>query len=161
MVAIDMHRGHLDPLGGQRARGPRGLGPGGGQHRPVAWIWRGPGMPVIHVVLTYRKYPSPAVERMASAFKRALDTVKMQMLNVASTIREHNVEGSPADADPSRPGPGRRRPDHQQQEAPQRLLRHRPGDPAARAEGGHGAHLWRQHQHLRPVLGLRGQPTGT
>lgn len=95
VVAVDMHRGHLDPLVASEPVDPDASARVVANTARLMALARSKGMPVIHVILTYRKYPSPAVERMASAFKRALDTVKMQMLHVGSTIREHNVEGSP------------------------------------------------------------------
>jgi nicotinamidase-related amidase len=94
VVLVDMHRGHLDPEVASEPVDAEASARVVANTARLLDLARGLKMPVIHVVLTYRKYPSPAVERMASAFKRALDRVKMQMLNVPSSIREHNVEGS-------------------------------------------------------------------
>ena len=94
VVLVDMHRGHLDPEVASEPVDAEASARVVANTARLLDLARGLKMPVIHVVLTYRKYPSPAVERMASAFKRALDKVKMQMLNVPSSIREHHVEGS-------------------------------------------------------------------
>ena len=94
VIAVDMHRGHLDPAVATEPVDPDESRLVVENTRRLMEMARSLGMPVIHVVLRYRQHPSPAVERMASPFKRALDEVKQQMLGVGSTIREHNVEGS-------------------------------------------------------------------
>jgi nicotinamidase-related amidase len=95
VVAVDMHRGHLDPEVASEPVDPEAANSVVEHTRRLMDLARSLGMPVIHVVLRYRKYPSPAIERMASSFKVALDVVKQRMLGIGSTIREHNVEGSP------------------------------------------------------------------
>ena len=92
-VTVDMHRGHLDPAvatepvpAEQAARVVERCS------RFLAAL-RAREIPIIHVVLKYRSYPEPALERAASPFKRAVDLVKQELLGLPSTLREHNVEG--------------------------------------------------------------------
>lgn len=94
VVAVDMHRGHLDPAVATEPVNSDAANAVVKHTRRLMDLARSLDIPVIHVVLRYRKYPAPALERQASPFKRALDVVKQRMLKVGSTIREHNVEGS-------------------------------------------------------------------
>jgi biuret amidohydrolase len=95
VVTIDMHRGHLDP----------GVATEGVPAEAAAAVVRSTAallamarereIPVIHVILTYRKNPHPAMERAAHPFKVAIDQARQELVQGArSTLRDHNVEGS-------------------------------------------------------------------
>ena len=60
---------------------------------------RGRGIPVIHVILVYRKIPGLGSEGMVSPFWQALHAAQGENDRLTpgrkSTVREHNIEGSP------------------------------------------------------------------
>jgi len=94
IVAVDMHRGHLDPEVATEPVPAEACRRVVASTRVLLELARERRMPVIHVVLRYRRHPEPAVERLASPFKRAVDLAKQRLLGERSTLRDHNVEGS-------------------------------------------------------------------
>jgi nicotinamidase-related amidase len=60
---------------------------------------RAQGIPVIHVVLVYRRIPGLGSEGMVSPFWKAMHSAMTENDRLtpgrASTVREHNIEGSP------------------------------------------------------------------
>jgi nicotinamidase-related amidase len=99
IVTIDMHRGHLDmdvatmpakPEDAQRviANAKRALD-----------YARSIKVPVIHVVLVYRRLPGLGSEGMTNPFWKALHAAQAETDRLTpgrkSTVREHNIEGSP------------------------------------------------------------------
>lgn len=98
IVTVDMHRGHLDleiatmPTTAETAR------------RVIAAasdalaFARAHGIPVIHVVLTYRKLPGLGSEGMSAPFWAAISKITNEKnrltLDRASTVDEHNLVGS-------------------------------------------------------------------
>ncbi len=99
MLAIDMHRGHLDmdvatmPASPEDAR--RVIANG----KAALDFARAQGIPVIHAIQIYRHIPGLGSEGMASPFWRAMHAVMSEQDRLVpgrrSTVREHNIEGSP------------------------------------------------------------------
>jgi nicotinamidase-related amidase len=98
IVAIDMHRGHLDPAVATMAAGAEDA------RRVVAaakellaWA-RSHGLPVIHVKLVYRRIPGVGSEGMTQPFWRAIhELTERNRLTPGrpSTVDGHNIMGSP------------------------------------------------------------------
>ena len=109
MLAVDVHRGHLDPeigtmpvLPSDAARCRAALA------RLLAGA-RTARVPVIYVLLTYRRTTPPGLESMGNPFWRAVEAVKQSLTpGRRSTIVHHNQEGSPQTEVPSElaPEPG-------------------------------------------------------
>lgn len=99
IVAIDMHRGHLDMEVATMPTKPEDARRVIANARAALDFARGQGMPVIHVILVYRRLPGLGSEGMVSPFWRALHAALEEVDRLVpgrrSTVREHNVEGSP------------------------------------------------------------------
>ena len=99
IITVDMHRGHLDP---EIATMPTTTET---SQRVIAAakdaldFARGKHIPVIHLVLTYRKLPGLGSEGMAAPFWAAISKITDEKnrltLDRASTVNEHNIVGSP------------------------------------------------------------------
>jgi nicotinamidase-related amidase len=99
VIAIDMHRGHLDmdvatmPAKPEDAKRVVACG------KEVLDVARKAKIPVIHVVLVYRRLPGIGSEGMRSHFWKALHAAQAETDRLTpgrkSTVREHNIEGSP------------------------------------------------------------------
>lgn len=99
IITIDMHRGHLDmdvatmPASPEDAR--RVIANG----RAALDFARAQGIPVIHVVLVYRRIAGLGSEGMVSPFWMAMHAAMTDEDRLTpgrrSTVREHNIEGSP------------------------------------------------------------------
>ena len=99
VVAIDMHRGHLDmevatmPAKADDAK--RVIG----RAKEVLDFCRTMQIPVIHVVLVYRRLKGIGSEGMTSPFWKAMHAALGETDRLTpgrkSTVREHNIEGSP------------------------------------------------------------------
>lgn len=95
VLAVDVHRGHLDPgvatmpVSADDARGVRAA---------VARLLdgaRAAGVPVIYVLLTYRRTTPPGLESMSNPFWKAVEAARESMTpGRRSTIIHHNQEGS-------------------------------------------------------------------
>jgi biuret amidohydrolase len=98
VIAIDMHRGHLDmdvatmpakPEDAKRliARGKEALD-----------FARSLKIPVFHVVLVHKRIPGVGTDAMVSPFWQAMHAAQSETDRLVpgrkSTVREHNVEGS-------------------------------------------------------------------
>lgn len=98
VLTVDMHRGHLDmdvatmPATAEDAE--RVIA----NARAVLDVARVRGVPVIHVVLVYRRLPGIGSEGMVSPFWRAMHAAQGAEDRLTpgrkSTVREHNIEGS-------------------------------------------------------------------
>jgi len=95
VLAVDVHRGHLDPdvatmpVSADDARRVRGA---------VARLLdgaRAATVPVVYVLLTYRRTTPPGLESMGNPFWKAVETAHESMTpGRRSTIVRHNQEGS-------------------------------------------------------------------
>lgn len=98
IVTVDMHRGHLDmdvaTMPAKSEDASRIIA----ASAEVLALARSHAMPVIHVVLVHRKIPGFGSEAMAQPFWRAVATVRDADNRLtpgrASTVTEHNIEGS-------------------------------------------------------------------
>jgi nicotinamidase-related amidase len=99
MVTVDMHRGHLDPEVATMPTSPEDAERVVTAARDVICFARNHRMPVIHVVLTYRKIPGLGSEGMSSPFWAAISRIADETNRLTpgrrSTVDEHNVVGSP------------------------------------------------------------------
>jgi len=99
IVTIDMHRGHLDMDVATMPAKPEDAKRVIANARAVLDSSREMKLPVIHVVLVYRKIPGLGSEGMVSPFWKAMHAAQGETDRLTpgrkSTVREHNVEGSP------------------------------------------------------------------
>jgi nicotinamidase-related amidase len=99
IVTIDMHRGHLDMEVATMPALPEDAKRVIAHAREALDFARKSRMPVIHVVLVYRRLPGIGSEGMRSHFWKALHAAQADNDRLTpgrrSTVREHNIEGSP------------------------------------------------------------------
>jgi len=99
VVTIDMHRGHLDMEVATMPARPEDAKRVIAKAREVLDFVRKIQMPVVHVVLVYRRLPGLGSEGMANPFWKALHAAQAETDRLTpgrrSTVREHNIEGSP------------------------------------------------------------------
>lgn len=99
IVAIDMHRGHLDMQVATMPTRPEDAKRVIGNARAALDFARTQGVAVVHVVLVYRKLKWIGSEGMTSPFWQAMHAAQGETDRLTpgrrSTVREHNVEGSP------------------------------------------------------------------
>jgi biuret amidohydrolase len=99
VVTIDMHRGHLDMEVATMPAKPEDAKRVVSNARAALEFARAHGMPVIHVILVYRRIPGLGSEGMVSPFWKAMHAALGEEDRLTpgrrSTVREHNIEGSP------------------------------------------------------------------
>jgi nicotinamidase-related amidase len=99
IVTIDMHRGHLDMDVATMPTKPEDAQRVIRNAKQVLEFARQAKVPVIHVVLVYRRIPGIGSEGMVSHFWKAMHAAQGETDRLTpgrkSTVREHNVEGSP------------------------------------------------------------------
>jgi nicotinamidase-related amidase len=99
IVTIDMHRGHLDMDVATMPTKPEDARRVIASAREALDFARKARIPVIHVVLVYRRLPGLGSEGMRSYFWKALHAAQAETDRLTpgrkSTVREHNIEGSP------------------------------------------------------------------
>ena len=99
IVTIDMHRGHLDMEVATMPTKPEDAKRVIANAKAALDFSRAQGLPVIHVVLVYRKIKNLGSEGMVSHFWKAMHAAQGETDRLTpgrkSTVREHNVEGSP------------------------------------------------------------------
>lgn len=99
MVTIDMHRGHLDMDVATMPTRPEDAKRVIANARAALEFARGQDIPVIHVILVYRRIPGLGSEGMVSPFWKAMHAAMGEEDRLTpgrrSTVREHNIEGSP------------------------------------------------------------------
>lgn len=99
IVAVDMHRGHLDMEVATMPAQPEDARRVIANARAALDFAREAGVPVIHVILVYRRIPGLGSEGMVSPFWHALHAAMSEKDRLTpgrnSTVREHNIEGTP------------------------------------------------------------------
>jgi biuret amidohydrolase len=99
LVTIDMHRGHLDMDVATMPATPEDAKRVIANAKQVLDYARKIGVPVIHVILVYRKLKNIGSEGMTNPFWKALHAAQTETDRLTpgrkSTVREHNIEGSP------------------------------------------------------------------
>lgn len=99
IIAVDMHRGHLDTSIATMPTKPEDAKRVIGNARQALDFARAQGIPVIHVILVYRKIPGLGSEGMRNPFWRALHELVTEEDRLTpgrrSTVNGHNLEGSP------------------------------------------------------------------
>jgi nicotinamidase-related amidase len=99
IVTIDMHRGHLDMEVATMPTMPEDAQRVIANTQQILDFSRKLKIPVIHVVLVYRRLPGIGSEGMVSHFWKAMHAAQGETDRLTpgrkSTVREHNVEGSP------------------------------------------------------------------
>jgi nicotinamidase-related amidase len=98
VITIDMHRGHLDMAVATMPVKPEDAKRVIANARQALDFARAHKMPVIHVVLVYRRIAGIGSEGMVSPFWRAMHAALGEEDRLTpgrkSTVREHNIEGS-------------------------------------------------------------------
>ncbi len=95
ILAVDVHRGHLDPEIGTMPVAPADAARVRATARLLAAA-RAVQVPIVYVLLTYRRTTPPGLESMSNPFWRAVEAVNQSLTpGRPSTIRHHNQEGSP------------------------------------------------------------------
>lgn len=99
IIAIDMHRGHLDMGVATMPTKPEDAKRVIGIAKRALDFARLQGVPVIHVILVYRKIPGLGSEGMTQPFWRAPHELVSEEDRLTpgrrSTVNGHNLEGSP------------------------------------------------------------------
>jgi nicotinamidase-related amidase len=99
IITIDMHRGHLDMDVATMPAKPEDAKRVIANAAAALDFARKLSIPVIHVVLVYRKIKGLGSEGMVSPFWKALHAAQNENDRLTpgrkSTVREHNLEGSP------------------------------------------------------------------
>lgn len=99
VVTIDMHRGHLDMSVATMPTKPEDAERVIRNAKAALALARSLGVPVIHVILVYRKIPRLGSEGMTQPFWRALHDLVTEEDRLTpgrrSTVNGHNLEGSP------------------------------------------------------------------
>jgi len=99
VVTIDMHRGHLDMEVATMPVRPEDAKRVISNARAALDFARAREIPVIHVILVYRKIRNIGSEGMLSPYWKAMHAAQGEKDRLTpgrkSTVREHNVEGSP------------------------------------------------------------------
>ncbi len=96
ILAVDVHRGHLDPEIGTMPVAPQDAASVRAACARLFAGARAARVPIIYVLLTYRRTTPPGLENMGNPFWRAVEAAKESMTpGRRSTIIHHNQEGSP------------------------------------------------------------------
>lgn len=98
VVTVDMHRGHLDMDVATMPASPQDAARVIANGRAALDFARAQAIPVIHVVLTFRRLPDGRTEGQVSEFWKAVNQqAATDRLTPGrnSTTSEHNVEGMP------------------------------------------------------------------
>jgi nicotinamidase-related amidase len=99
VITIDMHRGHLDMDVATMPAKPEDAKRVIANARQALDFCRRLQIPVIHVVLVYRRLKGMGSEGMTSPFWKAMHAAQGETDRLTpgrkSTVREHNIEGSP------------------------------------------------------------------
>jgi nicotinamidase-related amidase len=99
IVAVDMHRGHLDMEIATMPATPEDARRVIARSAEILAFARAHAMPVVHVTLVHRKLPGLGSESMAQPFWHAVARVREADKRLtpgrASTVTEHNLVGSP------------------------------------------------------------------
>ena len=95
VIAVDMHRGHLDPEVATQPVPPEESRRVIRNTVKLLQIVRKCGIPTIYVVLQFRSKPKPGAEQLSNPFWASIDRVKESLTpGRKSTIRDHNLVGS-------------------------------------------------------------------
>jgi nicotinamidase-related amidase len=98
IVTVDMHRGHLDPEVATMPTTPETSTRVIAAAADVLRFARAKQIPIIHMVLTYRRIPGLGSEGMAAPFWAAISKITNEKnrltLDRASTVDDHNIVGS-------------------------------------------------------------------
>lgn len=99
IVTVDMHRGHLDMEVATMPAKPEDAKRVIASAAQVLEFARELQVPVVHVVLVYRRLKGLGSEGMVNPFWKAMHSAQTETDRLTpgrrSTVREHNVEGSP------------------------------------------------------------------
>lgn len=99
IVTVDMHRGHLDPAVATMPANPEDSPRVIKNAKEVLDLSRDKNIPIIHVILRFRKLPDLGSEGMSVPFWKALHDVSDEKNRLSpgrnSTVNDHNIIGSP------------------------------------------------------------------
>jgi biuret amidohydrolase len=98
VVTVDMHRGHLDMEVATLPAKPEDARRVIANTVPVLERARRERIPVIHVIVAYRRIPGLGSESMGPPYYQAMHAIQAEADRLTpgrrSTVREHNIEGS-------------------------------------------------------------------
>jgi len=99
VVTIDMHRGHLDPSIATMPASDEDADRVIKNSKVALDLARSYDVPIVHVVLIFRKIPDLGGEGMVNPFWRALHEISDEENRLTpgrkSTVNDHNIEGEP------------------------------------------------------------------
>ena len=99
VVTVDMHRGHLDMEVATLPARPEDAQRVIANTVPVLERARLEKLPVIHVIVAYRRIPGQVSESMGPPYYKAMHAIQAEADRLTpgrrSSVREHNIEGSP------------------------------------------------------------------
>lgn len=99
VVTVDMHRGHLDPAVATMPAKEEDAERVIRNAEEALNAARDMGVPIIHVILVYRKIPGLGSEGMVNPFWRALHEITDEENRLTpgrkSTVNDHNIKGEP------------------------------------------------------------------
>jgi nicotinamidase-related amidase len=99
IIAVDMHRGHLDPSIATMPVSPQDCEQVIASSRDLFDFARSFGIPIIHVILIQRNIPGFGAEGLNLKFWKALHEIADEENRLTpgrkSTAADHNLEGSP------------------------------------------------------------------
>lgn len=109
ILAVDVHRGHLDPEIGTMPVSPQDATRVRAACARLFAGARAAGIPLIYILLTYRRTTPPGLESMTNPFWHAVESARESITpGRRSTIIHHNQEESPQTETPPElaPQPG-------------------------------------------------------
>ncbi len=96
VLAVDVHRGHLDPAVATMPVDPLRAGRVVEALRRLFSLARRVRIPIVYVTMNHRTLPHPGAESMSNPFWRAVEDARQSLTpGRRSTIKGHNLEGSP------------------------------------------------------------------
>lgn len=96
VLAVDVHRGHLDPAVATMPVEPERARRVVQSLARLFAMARRAGIPIVYITMNHRRLPYPGAESMVNPFWRAVEEARQSLTpGLASTIRGHNLEGSP------------------------------------------------------------------
>lgn len=95
VLAVDVHRGHLDPTVATMPVDPERTQRVVEKLSECFAVARAAKVPVIYITMTHRRLPYPGAESMSNPFWRAVEGTRQSLTaGGKSTISGHNLEGS-------------------------------------------------------------------
>lgn len=96
VIAVDMHRGHLDPSVATLPVPPDECQRVIGNTKRLFDLARGHSIPIVHVVLQQRPIGREGFDSLKNPWWKAIDQTESSLIpSLPSSVARHNIEGSP------------------------------------------------------------------